>query len=289
VPTVKKTGLGRGFDSLIPQEVDTSLLLEDHERIEKIPLNSLSPNPHQPRTGFDEQALAGLAESIKAHGILQPLIVTPDGQGKYFIVAGERRWRAAKIAGEAKVPAIVRTTKEIEKQEIALVENMQRVDLSLLEQAVSIERLHQQFNMSYVEIGKKLGKADTTLINVVRLLQLPAKAREALAQGKMYEGHARAILALRKWPDKQDELLNNILQRGWNIRQAEQFAVTIKGGFDDKKTSKERMNTQNPHTQRLSRKLGGADVQIRRMAKGGRLVIGFKTDEQLEKIFEVLG
>lgn len=280
--TVKK-GLGRGFDALIPEGVDTGVLFEEQEHIKKIAVGDLVPNPHQPRSWFDEEALDGLAESIKSYGIVQPLVVTPY-KGKYAIVAGERRWRAAQLAGLKRVPAVVRTTKELEQLEIALVENVQRVDLPLLDQATSIERLHQQFNMTYESIAKRLGKASSTINNLVRLLQLPQQAREALNSGLIYEGHARAILALRDSPAQQAELLSNIIRFGWPVRQAEQFVTSVKEGFREPKATQERMQTETPATKLLSKKLGGAPVHIRRMAKGGKLEISFKTDDDLDRI-----
>ena len=286
--TGKKMGLGRGFDALIPQDVDTAMLFDDQERVQKIAVTALSPNPHQPRTTFDEEALAQLADSIKQYGILQPLVVTPNGQGKYAIIAGERRWRAAQLAGEAKVPVIVRTTKELERLEIALVENVQRVDLSALEQAMSIERLHQQFSMTYESIAKRLGKASSTVNNIVRLLQLPQAAQTALNDGHIFEGHARAILSLKDMPEKQDELLGNIERHGWSVRQAEQFVTSVKEGYQETKATHERMQTETPQTKTLSKKLGGSPVHIRRTAKGGKLEIGFKSDEELGRILELL-
>lgn len=280
----KKSGLGRGFDALIPKGVDTAVLFDDQDRIQKIALQDLVPNPDQPRTFFDEEAIAGLAASIKHHGILQPLVVTPHGQGKYAIVAGERRWRAAQKAGLDTVPAVVRTTKELERLEIALVENVQRVDLSPLEQAVSIERLHQQFSMTYEAIAQRLGKASSTVNNIVRLLQLPAAASRALQEGKITEGHARTLLSLKDMPDKQQELLQAILNHGWSVRQAEQFVTSVKQGYKEAKATKERMSTETPETKLLSKKLGGTPVHIRRMAKGGKLEIGFKNDEELAAI-----
>lgn len=285
--TGKKMGLGRGFDTLIPQDVDAALLFDDQEKVQKIAVGLLSPNPHQPRTTFDEDALKQLAESIKQYGILQPLVVTPYGQGKYAIIAGERRWRAAQLAGEAKVPVIVRSTKELERLEIALVENVQRVDLSPLEQALSIERLHQQFSMTYELIAKRLGKASSTVNNIVRLLQLPKDAQKALNEGQIFEGHARAILSLKDLPKKQAELLANITRQGWSVRQAEQFVTSVKEGYQEPTATKERMQTETPATKMLSKKLG-SPVHIRRMAKGGKLEIAFKTDEELDRILNSL-
>ncbi len=173
MPDVKNRRLGRGFDALLPRNFDSSLLLDDADKIQKIDVTKIQPNKQQPRTHFDEEALSQLADSIKQYGVLQPLVVTSLSKGSYGIIAGERRWRAAQLAGLAKVPVIVRSSKELEQLEIALVENVQRVDLSPLEQAVSIERLHQQFSMSYEGIAKRLGKAPSTINNIVRLLQLP--------------------------------------------------------------------------------------------------------------------
>ena len=285
--TAKKSGLGRGFDALIPQDFDKSLLLDDNERIQQIALGSLVANPDQPRQHFDETALEQLAASIKQYGIIQPLVVSPKGAGSYAIIAGERRFRAAKIAGLTKVPAVVRTSKELEQLEIAIVENVQRVDLSPLEQAVSIERLHQQFNMTYESIAERLGKAPSTVNNIVRLLQLPEQTRTALHERKISEGHARAILALKDTPEKQLELLNQIVKQDWSVRQAERFVSSIKEGFKDTPATKQRMETETPATKQLSKRVG-APVHIRRTAKGGKLEIGFKTDEELEKILSQL-
>lgn len=281
--TVKRSGLGRGFDSLIPKSVDTAVLFDDQDRVQKLPVNVVVANPHQPRQHFDEEALQQLASSIEQYGILQPLVVTPHGQGRYALVAGERRWRAAQLAGLEKVPAIVRTTKELEQLEIAIVENVQRVDLSPLEQATSIERLHQQFNMTYDAIAKRLGKANSTISNIIRLLELPAAAQEALREERISEGHARTILALKDLPDKQQELLDHILAHGWSVRQAEQYVASIKQGFRETKAATERMNNETPATKQLSKRIG-APVTIRRTAKGGRLEITFKTDEELDEI-----
>lgn len=285
--TVKKSGLGRGFDALIPQDFDKSLLLDEGERIQKIAVEDLQANPDQPRQHFDKQALEQLAESIKRYGVLQPLVVTPLLSGRYAIVAGERRWRAAQLAKVAKVPAVVRSTKDLERLEIAIVENVQRVDLSPLEQAVSIEKLHQQFNMTYEAVAKRLGKAASTVNNVVRLLQLPEAARRALHEQQISEGHARAILALKGLPEKQAELLKNIIRQAWSVRQAERFVVSVKEGYKETTATKQRMQTETPATKKLGKKLG-TSVHIRRLARGGKLEISFKSDEELEAVLKAL-
>lgn len=276
-------GLGKGFDALIPTDFDPSLLIDSKDRIQKLLITRISPNPDQPRRYFEQAALNELASSLQQYGVLQPLIVVPLDTGDYRLVAGERRWRAAQIAGLTELPVIIREPAQLEELEIALIENVQRVDLSPLEQAISIERLHQQFNLTYRQIAERLSKAETTVSNLVRLLQLPEAAREALAQNKISEGHARSILSLRAYPEAQEELLQNIIDKSWSVRQAEQFATTHKQGVKKEESVKERMATETPETKRLSKTLK-TPVSVRRTAKGGRLEIHFKSDEELNDL-----
>ncbi len=285
--SMKKTGLGRGFDSLIPQNFDDSLLVDEKDRIKRIAVTAIHPDPKQPRQHFDEQGIKELASSLKQHGVLQPLVVTPDGKDQYQIVAGERRWRAAQIAKLTHVPVIVRTLKELERLEIALIENVQRVDLSPMEQAVSVERLHQQFNMTYDQISKRLGKSVSALNNTVRLLQLPPASQLALTQKRISEGHARAILALKDSPEHQEQLLEAIEKRGWSVREAERFVTSIKTGAQDKKAAHARVSTETPETKALSKRLS-TPVHVRRTAKGGRLEIAFTSDEELAQLIELM-
>ncbi|HVV25799.1 MAG TPA: ParB/RepB/Spo0J family partition protein [Candidatus Saccharimonadales bacterium] len=280
-------GLGKGFDALISDDFDKSLLLTADDRVEKIPVKALQPSPYQPRKHFDEAALAELADSIKRHGIIQPLVVTPEKNG-YTLVAGERRWRAAALAGLDTVPAIVRARKQQEQMEIALIENVQRVDLNPLEQAVSIERLHEQFNLSYETIAQRLGKATSTVNNSVRLLQLPEPARQALAAGQISEGHARAILSLKGDHQRQLYLLQTIIKEGWSVRQAERFASSVKVGIKETKQAAGRAaQTETAETKKLSKSLA-APVHLRRMARGGKLEITFTDDADLKRIINTL-
>lgn len=283
--TVSK-GLGRGFDTLIPQDFDSDILLDTNERIQKIAIEKIAPNQDQPRKHFDQQALDELAQSIQRYGVLQPLVVSKGADDTYIIIAGERRWRAAGQVGLTQLPVIVRSAEELEQLEIAIIENVQRVDLSPLEQAVSIGRLHEQFSMSYGDIAKRLGKAPTTVNNIVRLLQLPDTAKEALRAGKITEGHARAILALKGDEVLQGELLSNIQKFGWSVRQAEQFVNSAKKGGQTK-TIKKHMATKTENTELLSKKLG-SPVTIKRTAKGGKLEIHFTDDQDLQRIIDGL-
>jgi ParB family transcriptional regulator, chromosome partitioning protein len=282
----KQTGLGRGFGTLIPQTLDPRLLIDESERVQKVAVAVLSPNPEQPRTVFDEDALEGLAMSIRQYGIVQPLVVAPR-DGGYHIIAGERRWRAAQKAGLKTVPVVVRTAQQQERLELAILENVQRVDLSPLETAVSIERLHQQFNLTYGDIAKRLGKAETTVHNTVRLLQLPADAREALADGVISEGHARQVLALKDIPEAQAQLLRLIIQNGWSVRQAERYVSSLKSGVREAKQAIARVSGDTPETERLSQRFG-TKVRIHRTAKGGRVEIVFNNEDQLAKLLTEL-
>ena len=270
----------------MPQNFDSSLLTDEQDRVQKVLITDIKPNKSQPRTIFDQEALRELSISIKRHGVLQPVILTPAHDGGYSIIAGERRWRAAVLAKLATLPAIIRTAEELEQLEIALVENVQRVDLSPLEQAASIQRLRDQFNIEYEAIAKRLGKAVTTVQNIARLLALPDDVRRALHNKKISEGHARAILGLKD-PAKQSELLKLILKNGWSVRQAERFVTAQKSGIKDNKQASARTSSTTPETKQLS-KLLKTPVSIRRMAKGGKLEISFKSDAELERIIKRL-
>ncbi len=286
------TGLGKGFGSLLPQDFDQSMLLDKHDRVQKIALHEISADPNQPRRMFDQQSINELAQSIKRYGILQPLVVT-GSEGNYTIVAGERRFRAAQKAGLDRVPVLVRTLEEIERLEISLIENVQRVDLNPIEQAVSIARLHEQFNISYPDIAKRLGKAHSTVANIVRLLQLPDFARKALSEGKVSEGHARQILALKD-EGLQQELLLQIEQNGWSVRQAEQFVSdhkdprpSIEGGASTPRQHAS-LKINEEFTQNMSTKWGANLKVSPRIRGGGKIALNFTSDEQLEKFIEFL-
>lgn len=280
-------GLGKGLESLIPTDFDTALLMQSSERIQNILIKNIAPNPNQPRRFFNEESLKELASSIEQFGVLQPLIVTPTNNNEYKIIAGERRWRAANIAGLKSVPALVRKEEELAQLEIALIENVQREDLSPLEQAVSIERLHQQFNMPYSRIAEKLSKAVPTLNNIVRLLQLPSFAIAALRDMKITEGHARAILALKGFESKQAELLSLIIKNSWSVRQAEQFVQSHKKGLNTEKAVMSHMASETPDTRILSKNFK-VPVKVYRTASGGRLELHFKSDLELSRLIKSL-
>ena len=282
----QKHGLGSGLSALIPQDIDTSIFGETLEKVHRLSLDLIDASKDQPRKHFDENSLRELADSIKEHGVIQPIVVTAHKEGRYLLVAGERRLKAAAIAGEKTIPAIVRSLKDLERLEMAMIENVQRVDLSPIEQAFGIEHLHQQFGMTYNTIAKKLGKAFSTVNNIARLLQLPEEAIDALNKKIITEGHARAILALKDYPLQQKALLKNCVN-GWSVRQAERYVTSIKSGVINESAAKARVALDTPETKKLSKRLG-TTVQLRRMAKGGRLEIGFKNDQELAQLIKRL-
>lgn len=279
---IPKRGLGSGLQTLIPQNFDDSLLLKQDERIQKIAIEQISADKGQPRYTFDDQSLIELADSIKIHGILQPLVVTLEANGKYRIVAGERRYRAAQLTGLKQLPVIVKKLAHTERSEVSIVENIQRVDLSPMELAISLFRLRTEFGLKNGQIAKQIGKAESTVNNIIRLIKLPKKAQKALEDNRITEGHARAILSLEQWPELQQELLEKIIKHDWNVRQAERFAAANKEGESKEKVA-ERTQNETPQTKMLGKKIG-AVVQIKPLAKGGKLEIRYKDDQDLERI-----
>ncbi len=279
----KKTGLGKGFDGLIPAGFDIQSTAAPGEQVKQIAISDIAQNPDQPRKSFDDAALAELAESIKAHGIIQPLVVTPSGSG-YRIVAGERRYRAAKQAGLKKVPAIVRNHKELEELEIALVENVQRVDLSPIETAVSLLRLRDQFSMTPKHIAKKLGKAETTVSNIIRLLQLPKPAIEALQKNEISEGHARALLSIKTEVKAQEELLNKIITQNLSVREAETQAKLAKASIENKTELPPKLEADFNKT----KKIYGKKLRLQQKKRGGRVTLDYESDEELTALLKKL-
>lgn len=285
--------LGRGLDALIPTDIDDFVsdslpeeLKEDSQNIAQVDISKVVPNPHQPRTEFSESELKDLSDSIKVHGIIQPLVVIKISDGKYQLVAGERRLRASKLAGLKKVPAIVRTFSEQEQLELAVIENIQRAELKPLEVSVAYTKLIEQFNLTHDQIAERVGKGSSTVSNSIRLLNLPHAAKIALQKGSITEGHARAILSIED-NASQTFLLEEILKSKLTVREAEEAARRLKKGEINKKPVKAK-EIRKEHMA-LTNSLGkflGTKVGIQSTAKGGRLVIEYYSDEELGRIIE---
>lgn len=290
-----KKGLGRGFDSLIPSELlDESFdptAVQDNQvsDLRHIKITEISADPNQPRRHFDEAGLEELAISIKQHGVLQPIVVTPGGGG-YVIVAGERRWRAAVQAGLDRVPALVRTLTDQHRLEISLIENLQRRDLNILETATAYLKLRDQFNLTLEQIGHSVGgKSVSAISNTLRLLRLPGSVKEALATGKLSEGQARPLVNVDG--AVIEEILPQILAEDWSARRIEQFIVQLKksGGTTSKKTAKRETGIPyEAETKRLAKRFA-TNVSVKTNAKGaGQIIIRFKSDAEFQRLKSLL-
>jgi ParB family chromosome partitioning protein len=294
--SAKKRGLGRGFSSLIPDELfdesfdPTAAQDEQISELRNIKLDQIIPDPDQPRRVFDEAALEMLASSIKEHGVLQPIVVTPRGDG-YMIVAGERRWRAAGRAGLKKIPALVRTLSNQHKLELSLIENLQRRDLNPLETATAYMKLRDQFNMTLDQIAKRMGVGSvSTVSNKMRLLKLPKVVQKAVAESFISEGQARPLIGLE--PSLAESLLHSIINEGWSVRKIEQMAVQLKKGDIKKQpigaADSRELTLHKKEVERLSKHLD-TKVKISSNSKGsGRITITFKDQDDLKRIENLL-
>ncbi|MEO6110163.1 MAG: ParB/RepB/Spo0J family partition protein [Candidatus Saccharimonadales bacterium] len=289
-----KKGLGRGFESLIPMDLlddDFDPTAKQDEKISQLrdlPLLKVHADPDQPRRYFDTEALNELAESIREHGILQPIIVTADGDG-FQIVAGERRFRAAGIAGLATVPVIVRTLTDQHKLELSLIENLQRRDLNAIETATAYLKLRDQFNLSQDEIAKRVNKSPSAVNNTMRLLRLPKSAQTAIAEGKLTEGQARPLAGQDE--TFVEEILPRIIAEEWSSRKVEQYMVNIKN-LRREKTPTESTAAESQHEAKIVslRDRLKTDVDIRVNGHGaGRIIIKFQSENDLERLQKLLG
>tara|TARA_Y100000589_G_scaffold332344_1_gene392076 strand:+ start:48093 stop:48980 length:888 start_codon:yes stop_codon:yes gene_type:complete len=290
----KKPALGKGLSALL-QNSETDITAKSTEEkaailgsVAEIPIEQIEVNPFQPRTNFDKEALAELALSIKELGVVQPITVRKLGYGKYQLISGERRFRASKMAELETIPAFIRVANDQEMLEMALVENIQRENLDAIEVALSYQRLVDECSLTQEELSKRVGKKRSTVANYLRLLKLPPEIQAAIRDGKLSMGHARALISVPE-TKKQLQYFRLILAKGLSVRQTEEL---VKGGVEQK--VKKKQSTPLSFTQQkikddLSDMLQ-APVKIQKSANGkGKIVIEYKSDEQLERIAEILG
>lgn len=288
-----KKGLGRGFESLIPTDLlddtfdPTAKQDESLSDLRDLPISKIKPDPDQPRRDFDQEALEDLSTSIKQHGVLQPIIVVKQND-EYQIVAGERRYRASKLAGLKTIPAIIRTLDGQHKLELSLIENIQRRDLNPIETATAYLKLKDQFNLSLDKIAKRVGKNSvSTISNTMRLLKLPKSVLLAIAEGKLTEGQARPLIG----HDQKliEEILPRILNEQWSARKIEQYVVNIKKEPVKEDTSSKAESLHEAQIKHLKERLK-TDVDIRVNTRGaGQITIKFKDDDELKRIQSLLG
>lgn len=279
----RKSRLGKGLDALIPPS-DSGLSESDIRQVE---VESIHPNPHQPRSVFGQEQLQELADSIKAHGVIQPLIVRRgDGDQDYTLIAGERRLEAAKLAGLEEVPVVLREADAQQLVELALVENVQRADLSPLEAAAAFQQLHNEFGLSHEEIAARVGKSRVAITNTIGLLDLAPPVKEALAAGLISEGHGRALKGLEK-AQAQSAALKTVLAQDLNVRQTEELVRKLKGA-KPQKTKRARVAPEIEELQDRLRAALGTKVTLQHGARGGRLTLFYYSDEELNHLADRL-
>ncbi len=302
---MKKTSLGMGLSSLIPKKINLPPTPPEREikksqfvvspeisnnNSENNPLeietSKIVANPHQPRKYFEENNLRELADSIREHGILQPLVVSKIGGDKYELIAGERRLQASKLANLKTVPVIVRTVSDQQKLELALVENVQRHNLNPIEEARAYLKLASEFNLTQQEIAQKSGKSRSAIANTLRLLELPVEIQRGLMEEKITAGHARAILALEN-PEKRRALYQLILKAGLSVRAAEEKIKSVTVRSHKRKINKHSdpaiQNLENRFQKKFKTK-----VQIKKSGRAGKIIIDFYSEDELNKIVELL-
>jgi ParB family chromosome partitioning protein len=273
-----KARLGRGLDALIPP-ADSALKQSD---IQQVAVAQIRPNPHQPRNKFSKEQLAELADSIRTHGVIQPLIVKQDSGSSYTLIAGERRLQAAQLAGLREVPVVLREADDQELVELALVENVQREDLGPLEAAEAFQQLHNEFGLSHDQIAKRVGKSRVAITNTIGLLDLSDKVKEALAAGQISEGHGRALKALEN-SQAQNAALRTIIAQDLNVRQAEELVRKLKG-YRPKKKSRTSASAEIRDLQDELRNALGTKVSLQHGRKGGHITLYYYSDEELDAL-----
>ena len=288
----KGRGLGKGLEALFHDlEIDVTTAAGSHgsEAVRMVGINEIRPNANQPRTHFDEEAIRDLSHSIETHGVLQPILVRPSVNG-YEIVAGERRWRAARLAGLRDVPCLVRDFSDEENMLIALIENIQREDLNPVEEAKGMRRMAESYGLTQEEIAKSLGKSRPYVANALRLLKLPSDVITLLEEGALSGGHGRAIAGI-EGPSRQSEAARRCVAEGWNVRQIEHYAGTLTGsrGADGKKLPKRReKNREVAALEEDLKTVLGTRVNLVLGARRGRIEIEYYSREELERLIELL-
>lgn len=280
---VKKSGLGRGFDAIFADNSVEDISVGNSTT--KVKLLDIEPNREQPRKQFDEEALAELSDSIAQHGVLQPLLVRPMPDGGYQLVAGERRWRASRMAGLTEVPVVIRDLTDSQVAELALVENLQRENLNPLEEANGYKELSDKFGYTQEKISEIVGKSRPSIANALRLLNLPEDVQEMVSKGSLSMGHARAILSLADDKMKTD-LARLVVQNDLSVRETERIARNMMKEAPARKTTKKRNPYYDEAELALSEVLG-RKVKITKSSKKGALEIEFFDDADLKKLLKI--
>lgn len=282
----KSHGLGRGLDALLPEETEIA-----QGAVQEIAIGDIDPNPDQPRRTFPEESLVQLAQSIQEQGVLQPLLVAPGDFGRYLLVAGERRWRAARRAGLETVPCIVRSLSPAQQMEIALIENLQREDLNPLEVAQGIQSLMKEFGYTQEQVAQRLSKSRPAVANLLRLLSLPEEVMELIRQGVLTAGHARVLAGLDS-AEEQLLLASEAVEKGYSVRQLEAVAAERKKAAAARPPVKKQTHALSVELTELEgriRETMGVRATLTGSEKKGRIVLQYYSREELEHLSELIG
>jgi ParB family chromosome partitioning protein len=282
----KRTGLGKGLDALIPGGQGVATRDTGAGGVSQVSVDSIQRNPRQPREKFDIEELENLAASIREHGVIQPLVVSPGRSGLYILIAGERRLQAARKAGLQTVPVVIRHATDQQLLELALIENVQRADLNAIEEAEAYQNLAKEFRMSHETIAARVGKSRVAVTNTLRLLDASAAVKQALVDGRITEGHARALLALTS-AKAQEVLLNQVVNLDLSVRQTEALARKYSGQKPASKKKSAASADVNDIERRLRSSLG-TKVALKHGKKGGTVTIYYYSNEELDSLLEKL-
>ena len=284
----KMTGLGKGLDALFSTSTDnTTEQIQEGEKIQNLKIIEVEPNKNQPRQRFDSEKIEELAESIKEYGVIQPIIVTKE-DSHYKIVAGERRWRAAKKAGVSEIPAIVRAYSEQTNKEIALIENIQREDLNPIEKASAMQELLHKYNLTQQQLSEKLGISRSGIANTIRILNLDKRVIELAKEGKLTEGHCRSLLRIED-PEKQYKTATYMIESGDSVRESEkQINRKINGNRAQKKEVNTRYTALYRDIEDSFRSFFGSKVKINAGKRSGKIIIEYNSNEELARLLDIV-
>lgn len=284
-----KKGLGRGLGALLDANSVIETTTENEKDVKKIKITQIEPNKTQPRRDFDEEKIEELAESIKEYGLLQPIVVKLNKNGFYTIIAGERRWRASRLAGLKEIPALIKDVSEQTEKEITLIENIQRENLNSLEEAAGIKELIDEYGLTQDEVAKKIGRSRTAVTNILRLLNLPKEIQELLKEEKISQGHARALLSLEN-SALALEIAKQVIVQEMSVRQLENYIASLKKVKKEKRPTKEEIEIQRnikALEESLSSELG-TKIRIVNKKNKGKIEIPYSSTEDFERIIALI-
>jgi ParB family transcriptional regulator, chromosome partitioning protein len=290
----KRKVLGRGLESLLPGRIPGvgAAPAAGAHGLQEIPVDVIDPNPYQTRRKVREESLNELAESIRATGVVQPVVLRSAPNGRYQLVAGERRWLASKRAGKSTIPAVVRQVSNEQAMEITIVENLQREDLNPMEQARAFERLSREFNLTQEQIASRTGKDRASIANFIRLLKLPQKAQEALEDGTLSFGHGKVLLSLTGFPQHLERAAEDAIGKQLSVRQTEELVAALLNPESDKTKSDGQARPMDPNVRAAQRTLEralGVKVEIQDRKGKGKIVLKYGSLEDFDRIIEALG